>query len=72
MPDWRDLYQAVREETNRNVLEGLMDDAETAMWRRLRELDKIQDGDAERREIAQASQEFLALRSKKLGWPYPI
>jgi hypothetical protein len=72
MPDWRDLYEAVKVETNLNLLELLMDDAELAMWRRLRELDADGNGAAERHEIEQASQEFLALRTKKLGWPTPF
>jgi hypothetical protein len=72
MPDWRELYQAARIETNRNVLELLMDDTETAMWKRLRELDRGTNGTAERREIELASQELLSMRITKLGWPAPF
>jgi hypothetical protein len=72
MPDWRELYQAVVDETNPTFLEPLMNDLEAAMWKRLRELDGNSDGAMERHEMAQASSKLLSLRTEKLGWPSPF
>jgi hypothetical protein len=72
MPDWKELYQAVMVETNPDFLELLMDDAEAAIWKRLRELDGNANGAAEIHEIEQASSKLLILRTEKLGWPSPF
>ena len=72
MPDWRELYQVVIDETNPKSLELLMNDLEAAIWKRLREIDGNSNGTNERHEIAQASNKLLTLRIEKLGWPSPF
>lgn len=69
--DWRDLYAAVRIETDPTDLACLMSLCEATIFRRLQELNFAPENEQERAEMLDASVQMLNLRVKKLGWPDP-
>jgi hypothetical protein len=72
VPNWRELYDVATIETNPQFQLKRLDEAEAAIWMRLRELDKSSDGHVERHEIEVAAVTILAMRTEKLGWPDPF
>lgn len=70
MPDWRELYSTAVIEPNPSHLAFLLNEAEAAaIFLRLEELNQRPEGHVERREINEAMNKIIGLRTQKLGWP---
>jgi predicted PhzF superfamily epimerase YddE/YHI9 len=67
MATWRQLYTAAMLETNVGLLDILIEDTARAIEMRLDELKKSQDGDGERKEIADATSAMLALKADRIA-----
>jgi hypothetical protein len=68
MQTWRELYSAAVLETDANRLVQRIDEATSAMCRRDLELGHTTDGDAERQEMAHASEALIVLKSDQQVW----
>ena len=71
--DWRELYAAVKVESDRAALWRLMELCESAIVRRLHDLipDASADAQFERDELREASVTLIRIRVERLGWPDP-
>jgi hypothetical protein len=72
-PEWKEIYlRALREDDPTELLDRVLA-AETAIVERLRALristEAGQDGNAERVELAEASQTLLSMKNNKLNFP---
>jgi len=72
IPDWRELYDCAKVETNLQYLMRLLDEAEVAMWARLRELENTSNGEPERSQIKAAFNNMVTIRTEKLNSPDPL
>jgi hypothetical protein len=68
-PSWRQLYlNAQREKGVQRITQAVMA-AETAIFERWLELSQSAGDCEERKQLHEASDELLRLKSEKLGWP---
>jgi CheY-like chemotaxis protein len=68
MQTWRELYSAAVLETDANRLDQRIEETTNAMTRRAQELEGISESDAERQEMARASEALLVLKSDQQAW----
>jgi hypothetical protein len=68
MRTWRELYSAPVLETNPDQLGQRVEEATNAMFLRDEELDHTAEADAEREEMAGASEALLVLKTDYQTW----
>jgi hypothetical protein len=68
MQTWRDLYSATVLETDPERLQQLIEATTAAMLRRDGELEQSVEGNAEREEMARASEALIVLKSDQRAW----
>ena len=66
---WREPFEQALKETDPRKLGELVLQAEAAIYQRFEQLQSSPDGDGELREIKAASDQLLALKVNRLGWP---
>ena len=66
---WQELYEATSSETNHEKLIDLMQRIEEALAQREQGLRQGSGSTEELAAMAQAAQNLLTIKSKKLGWP---
>jgi hypothetical protein len=69
---WRSHFSACLAETDPQTLETLLQETESAMLFRAKQLLKNGDAFKERAEIEDALFVLLGLKSVRLGWPHPF
>jgi hypothetical protein len=68
MRTWREVYSAAVLETDPNRLDQLIEETTNAMLQREKELVSNPDADAERQEMARASEALLVLKNDQQSW----
>lgn len=66
---WREPFEQALKETDQKKLGELIVQAESAIYERYEKLQNTPDGDEELRAIKVASDQLLALKVNRLGWP---
>jgi hypothetical protein len=67
--NWREPFEKAVKETDLQRLGELVIQAEAAIYKRFEKLQNSADCDEERRAIKVASDQLLALKVNRLGWP---
>jgi hypothetical protein len=72
-PSWRQLYRRAQSAKETEEITKAVSDAESAIFERWQELSKSSDNlhIEECRQLQEASDGLLAIKTQKLGWPYP-
>lgn len=68
---WEEAYRAALNETDPEKLAQRVLDAEGAMFRRGLQLNGSANDCEEQRAMNDAAADLLALKTHKLGWPFP-
>jgi hypothetical protein len=66
---WQELYQAALVESDKKKLNELILAVEEAIFLRAQELSDSKVDDKERSLMAEATQELLIIKTRRLGWP---
>ncbi len=68
-PEWQTLLREATEETNDENLRIKLEAVESAIYKRMLELDASSNGLGEKNAIRDGCKELLRLRTERLNWP---
>jgi hypothetical protein len=69
MRTWRDAYNQLREDVPKEELRKLIEDVESAIFKRTTELRDIDDSNGEFKEMVEAMRTVRRLQIEKLNYP---
>ena len=70
-PSWRQLYLNAQREKGLERITTAVLAAEAAIFERWQELDQVSGHIEERKQLREACDELLILKTERLGWPHP-
>jgi hypothetical protein len=70
-PSWRQLYLNVLREKGIERITQAVGAAEAAIFARMQDLSEASDHTEEHKQLKEAADELLAIKTQKLGWPQP-
>jgi hypothetical protein len=70
-PSWRQLYLNAQREKGIDRIKTAVLAAEAAIFERCQEIGDLPDHTEERRQLAEATDELLIIKTQKLNWPVP-
>jgi hypothetical protein len=68
-PEWQNLLQEASNETDSGRLSEKVQEAETAIFLRLKDLSDLPDNQPELEALQQACEELLKIQTQRLNWP---